>query len=51
MNTAQFIEHDDVETQRYIEAVKDGLRAADDGQVRPYDEVRKWLLSWGTGTE
>lgn len=51
MNTAQFIEHDDAETQRYIEAVEYGLQAADNGQVRPYDNVRKWLLSWGMDTE
>lgn len=51
MNTAQFIERNDIEIQRYVEAVEDGLQAADEGQVRPYDEVRKWLLSWGTDTE
>lgn len=51
MNTAQFIEHDDIETQRYIEAVEEGLQAADEGRIRSYDEVRKWLLSWGADTE
>lgn len=51
MNTAQFIEPNDDKKQRYIEAVENGLRAADEGQVRPYNEIRKWLLSWGTDVE
>ena len=34
-----------------VEAVQDGVAATDAGQVAPYEAVRRWLLSWGTGTE
>ncbi len=51
MNMARFIEYDDIETQNYVKAIEEGLRAADEGRIHPYDEVRKWLLSWGMDTE
>lgn len=51
MNTAQLIQHDDEETKRYIEAVTEGLNEADQGRVQSYDDIRKWLLSWGTDSE
>jgi len=41
----------DDETEAFLAAVEDGLADADDGHTVPYEEVRRWLLSWGTENE
>lgn len=51
MNTAALSHYDDDETQRYIKAVNDGVKSAVSGNFYDYDEVREWLLSWGTERE
>lgn len=42
---------DDPETEAFVEAVKEGIASADAGRTVPYEDVRKWLLSWGTENE
>ena len=42
---------DDDDTAAFIKAVKDGIADADAGRTIPYEDVRCWLLSWGTETE
>ena len=32
-------------------AVADGLASLDAGRSVPYEDVRRWLLSWGTDKE
>jgi predicted transcriptional regulator len=32
-------------------AVLEGIASADAGRTIPYEEVRRWLLSWGTSSE
>jgi predicted transcriptional regulator len=34
-----------------IAAVEQGLASLDSGRTVPYDDVRRWLLSWGTESE
>ena len=41
----------DDDTAAFIEAVHDGVAAADAGHIVPYEAVRRWLLSWGTEAE
>jgi predicted transcriptional regulator len=35
----------------FVDAVKRGIAAADAGQTVSYEEVRRWLLSWGSESE
>lgn len=35
----------------YLAAVDEGLADAKDGRTVPYEKVRRWLLSWGSGKE
>lgn len=35
----------------FIKAVEDGIADADAGRTAPYEDVRRWLLSWGAETE
>ena len=35
----------------FREAVLEGLADVEAGRVIPYEEIRKWLLSWGTDAE
>lgn len=51
MSAHPIVQHDDAETTAFSDAVRDGIRAADEGRKRPYSEVRNWLLSWGTEHE
>jgi predicted transcriptional regulator len=37
--------------QSFIDAVKAGLSALDGGRSILYDDVRRWLLSWGAEDE
>jgi len=41
----------DADTEALAEAVKQGLASADAGKTTHYDEVRRWLLSWGSDNE
>ena len=41
----------DDERSEYLAAVDEGLADAKDGHTVPYDKVRRWLLSWGSGKE
>lgn len=34
-----------------IAAVVEGIADADAGRTVPYEDVRRWLLSWGTDSE
>jgi len=42
---------DDPDTEAFVAAVKEGIASADAGRAVPYEDVRKWLLSWGTENE
>jgi predicted transcriptional regulator len=35
----------------YLAAVDEGLADAKAGRTVPYEKVRRWLLSWGSGKE
>jgi predicted transcriptional regulator len=37
--------------EAFVEAVIEGVEAADAGRLVPYAVVRRWLLSWGTPNE
>ena len=39
------------ETAAFVEAVQEGIEAADAGRTVPFEEVRRWVLSWGTPEE
>ena len=39
------------ETVAFVEAVREGIEAADAGRTVPYEDVRRWVLSWGTPEE
>jgi hypothetical protein len=41
---------DDAEAE-FRQAVADGIAQADAGQTIPYEDVRRWILSWGTESE
>ncbi len=40
---------DDPETAAKRAAIREGIASADAGRLVPHEEVRRWLLSWGTG--
>jgi predicted transcriptional regulator len=44
-------EKEDKEVAAYLAAVDEGLADARAGRMIPYEEVRRWLLSWGTDNE
>ena len=35
----------------FIKAVEDGIADADAGRTAPYEDVRRWLMSWGAEAE
>lgn len=35
----------------FVAAVEEGLADLDAGRTVPYEDVRRWLLSWGTENE
>jgi predicted transcriptional regulator len=45
---APIIEDDD---RAFLAAVDAGIADADAGRIVPYENVRQWLLSWGTVDE
>jgi len=42
---------DDGDMAAFIKAVEDGIADADAGRTAPYEDVRRWLLSWGAKAE
>ncbi len=42
-------EHDDADA--FAAAVHEGIADAENGRTIPYEDVRRWLLSWGTENE
>jgi predicted transcriptional regulator len=42
---------DDAEDVAFRQAVMEGLASLDAGQSVPYEDARRWLLSWGTENE
>jgi predicted transcriptional regulator len=42
---------DDPDTEAFVASVKRGLASADAGRTVPYEDVRRWILSWGTENE
>ncbi|MGO1080524.1 hypothetical protein [Inquilinus sp. CA228] len=42
---------DDPETAAKRAAIREGIAAADAGWLIPHEEMRHWLLSWGTEDE
>ena len=48
--SARPISEDD-DTTTFIKAVQEGIADADAGRTVPYEDVRRWLLSWGTEAE
>ena len=34
-----------------MDAIKEGIQAADEGRVVSHEQVKAWLLSWGTDQE
>lgn len=44
-------EHDDADAEAFAAAVREGLADAENGRTIPYEDVRRWLLSWGTENE
>lgn len=48
-NTARPLSDDD--SAAFLKAVEEGIADADAGRTVPYEDVRRWLLSWGTTTE
>lgn len=47
IDTPDLVENEEA----FREAVKEGVRAADEGRVISHEEMRRWLLSWGTSNE
>jgi predicted transcriptional regulator len=41
----------DEDTAAFLAAVEEGLADAATGRTVSHDEVRRWLLSWGTENE
>ena len=42
---------DDENTAAFVAAVQEGIDAANAGRTNPYEDVRRWVLSWGTANE
>ena len=51
MSATPIPQSDNAETTAFVDAVQNSIRDADEGRKRPYSEVRRWLLSWGTDNE
>lgn len=39
------------DTAAFVAAVQEGIEAAKAGHTVPYEDVRRWVLSWGTPDE
>ena len=44
-------EIDDIGDEAFLTAVQEGIEDADAGRTVPYDEIRRWVLSWGSEGE
>jgi predicted transcriptional regulator len=44
-------EHENPDAAAFRRAVAEGLASLDAGRGVPYEDVRRWLLSWGTESE
>lgn len=42
---------DDAEDVAFQQAIAEGLASLDTGRSVPYEDARRWLLSWGTENE
>jgi predicted transcriptional regulator len=42
---------DEPDTEAFVAGIKRDLASAGAGRTVPYEDVRKWLLSWGTEDE
>jgi predicted transcriptional regulator len=42
---------EDADAEAFRKAVADGIASLDAGHTVPYQDVRRWLLSWGTENE
>jgi len=51
MMDPEHISQDTPEDAAFRAAVEQGLVSLDSGRKIPYEDVRKWLLSWGTENE
>jgi predicted transcriptional regulator len=51
MTKPVLISDPDAENAAFTVAVEQGLADADAGRVVSYEDVRRWLLSWGTDSE
>lgn len=46
------VEHDvRPDAPAFRSAVDEGVKQAEAGLTLPYDDVRRWILSWGTDDE
>lgn len=45
------LESPNLEAEAFAAAVREGIADAREGRTVPYEEVRRWLLSWGTDEE
>ncbi len=41
----------DADNHAFQAAVEQGMASLDAGRSVPYEDIRKWLLSWGTDKE
>lgn len=41
----------DADDAAFIAAVEEGISDLNAGRTVPYEDVRRWLLSWGTENE
>lgn len=44
-------DRDTKDRAEYLAAVDEGLADAKAGRTVPYEKIRRWLLSWGSGKE
>ncbi|GAA5266472.1 hypothetical protein ACOSOMT5_P2899 [Acidiphilium sp. MT5] len=42
---------DETDTEAFVATVKRGLASMGAGRTVPYEDVRRWVLSWGTSNE
>ena len=51
MANAAPIQVDDPDDQAFRQAVAEGLASLITGRLIPHEDMRRWLLSWGTENE
>jgi predicted transcriptional regulator len=50
-NPAPFTENEDADSAALRQAAVDGMASLDAGRSVSYEDVRRWLLSWGAKDE